>query len=81
MLFNKSAFSCFKTSSSKNIYFDNNNYIKKNNPKQNEIIVITPALSQVELKSSQLNYENADYINRKPYHHYDNGKILNFNNN
>ena len=53
---------------------------KSKKPKQNEIIVITPALSQVELKSSQLNYENADYMNRKPYHHYDNGKILNFNN-
>ncbi len=43
------------------------------------VVIATPVFSNFELEESQINYENLDYINRKPYHHYDNGKLMKIN--
>jgi hypothetical protein len=37
----------------------------------NQRIIIEPMLiSSYEIEKSQVNYQNEDYLKRKPYHHY-----------
>ncbi len=60
--------------------FESNNKKSKNKIKDLNVIIITPVMTNFDLEESQITYENQDYINRKPYHQYDNGKIMNVSN-
>ncbi len=59
-----------------------NSYKSKSKNKINDVnvIIIAPVMTNFDLEESQITYENQDYINRKPYHQYDNGKIMNISN-
>lgn len=47
------------------------------NKKEPDFMVVTPPMSQLETKKSQLNQHNFDYSSRKPYHHYEKRLSLN----
>ena len=50
------------------------------NVKKDVNVVIIPPMVNFQIEESQITYENLDYSNRKPYHQYDDGKLIHISN-